>query len=253
VLIKKNKVFAKKKLSATIFVKRGRMSEAGHWIASIGNYSFNMDTLVTMWLTMGILIAVSFLTTRNLGIIPTKLQVVFESIIGYFSDIASSNMGDKESRKHMPLLLTLFFFILTANLIGQIPWRLVHLHTGELASPNNDINMTAAMAIIVLIYYVYFGLRKKGLKFFIHSFKVDGIIVALVDLLELVVRPFSLALRLFANILAGEILVFTFAGMCAYFLPLPFMFFEVFVALIQALVFTLLSTTYISLAVMEEH
>ena len=229
------------------------MSEAGHWIASIGSYSFNMDTLVTMWLSMSILIVVAFLTTRKLSIVPTRLQIISESIINYFSDIASSNMGEKESKKHMPLLLTLFFFILTANLVGQLPWRLIHLHTGELASPNNDINMTAAMAIIVLIYYVYFGVRKKGFKFFIHSFKVDGIIVALVDLLELLVRPFSLALRLYANILAGEILVFTFASMCAYFLPLPFMFFEVFVALIQALVFTLLSTTYISLAVMEDH
>lgn len=229
------------------------MSEAGHWIASIGSYSFNMDTLTTMWLSMGLLIVVALLTTKNLAIIPTKIQVVFESVVNYFGDIAISNMGEKEAKKHLPLLLTLFLFILTANLLGQIPWRLIHLHSGELASPNNDINMTAAMAIIVLIYYVYFGLRKKGIKFFIHSFKVDGIIVALVDLLELVVRPFSLALRLFANILAGEILVFTFAGMCAYFLPLPFMFFEVFVALIQALVFTLLSTTYISLAVMDEH
>lgn len=229
------------------------MSEAGHWIAQVGSYSFNMDTLVTMWLTMSILIVVSFLVTRNLSIFPTKLQIIGESIINYFSDIASSNMGEKESKKHLPLLLTLFLFILTANLIGQIPWRLIHLHSGELASPNNDINMTAAMAIIVSIYYVYFGIRKKGLKFFIHSFKVDGIIIALVDLLELFVRPFSLALRLFANILAGEILVFTFASMCAYFLPLPFMFFEVFVALVQAFVFTLLSTTYISLAVMEDH
>lgn len=229
------------------------MSEAGHWIAQVGSYSLNMDTLVTMWLTMSILIVTALVTTRNLDLVPTKIQAFFESVVGYFSGIAGSNMGEKEAKKHMPLLLSLFFFILTANLIGQIPWRIVHLKTGELASPNNDINMTAAMAVIVLIYYVYFGLRKKGLKFFIHSFKVDGIIVALVDLLELFVRPFSLALRLFANILAGEILVFTFAGMCAYFLPLPFMFFEVFVALIQALVFTLLSTTYISLAVMEEH
>jgi F-type H+-transporting ATPase subunit a len=229
------------------------MSEAGHWIANLGSYSFNMDTLVTMWLSMSILIVVAFLTTRKMSIVPTRLQIISESIINYFGDIASSNMGDKESKKHLPLLLTLFLFILTANLVGQLPWRLIHLHTGELASPNNDINMTAAMAIIVLIYYVFFGVRKKGLKFFIHSFKVDGIIVALVDLLELVVRPFSLALRLYANILAGEILVFTFASMCAYFLPLPFMFFEVFVALIQALVFTLLSTTYISLAVSEDH
>ena len=142
--------------------------------------------------------------------------------------------------------------ILTANLLGQLPWKLIHLNEGELASCTNDINMTAAMAIVVSIYYIFFGIKAKGFKFFIENFKIDGIMIALVDLLELFVRPFSLALRLFANIMAGEILVFTFAGMCAYFLPLPFMFFEIFVAVIQALVFTLLATTYIALAIKEE-
>ena len=223
----------------------------GHWLLSLGNFTFNVDTIITMWITMALLIIVSLLATRKLSIFPSKLQVVFESIIGYFSDIAASNMGEKEGKKHLPLLLTLFMFILTANLLGQLPWRLIHLHSGELASPNNDINMTAAMAI-VSIYYIFFGIKKKGFKFFIENFKIDGIMIALVDLLELFVRPFSLALRLFANIMAGEILVFTFASMCAYFAPLPFMFFEVFVALIQALVFTLLSTTYIALAVTGE-
>ena len=227
------------------------MSE-GHWIVNIGNFAFNMDTLITMWVTMGLLIVVSFIATRKLSIVPTKIQIIFESIINYFAGITASNMGEKEAEKHLPLLLTLFMFILTANLLGQLPWRLIHLHQGELASPNNDINMTAAMAIIVSIYYVYYGIKKKGFHFFIENFRIDGIMIALVDLLELFVRPFSLALRLFANILAGEILVFTFASMCAYFAPLPFMFFEVFVALIQALVFTLLSTTYIALAVNEE-
>lgn len=227
------------------------MSE-GHWIANIGNVSFNIDTIITMWITMGLLIVVSYITTRKLSVVPSKLQVVFESIISYFSGIVASNMGEKEGKKHLPLLLTLFMFILTANLLGQLPWRLIHLHSGELASPNNDINMTAAMAIVVSIYYIFFGIKKKGFHFFIENFRIDGIMIALVDLLELFVRPFSLALRLFANIMAGEILVFTFASMCAYFAPLPFMFFEVFVALIQALVFTLLSTTYIALAVSEE-
>lgn len=224
----------------------------GHWTLDIGNMVFNMDTIITMWITMILLIVVSFLATRKLSIFPSKLQVVFEAIIGYFSDITASNMGEKEGKKHLPLLLTLFMFILTANLLGQLPWRLIHLSQGELASPNNDINMTAAMAIVVSIYYIFFGIKKKGFRFFIENFRIDGIMIALVDLLELFVRPFSLALRLFANIMAGEILVFTFASMCAYFAPLPFMFFEVFVALIQALVFTLLSTTYIALAVNEE-
>ncbi|MBR2526491.1 F0F1 ATP synthase subunit A, partial [bacterium] len=227
------------------------MSE-GHWIVNIGNLAFNMDTIITMWITMGLLIVVSFITTRKLSIFPTKMQVVFEAIISYFAGIADNNMGEKEGKKHLPLLLTLFMFILTANLLGQLPWRLIHLHSGELASPNNDINMTAAMAIVVSIYYVFFGVKKKGFRFFIENFKIDGIMIALVDFLELFVRPFSLALRLFANIMAGEILVFTFASMYSYFVPLPFMFFEVFVALIQAMVFTLLSTTYIALAVKEE-
>ena len=223
-----------------------------HLHAQFLGMNVNLDTLITMWFTMALLIITAFIATRKLSLIPNKLQVVFEGIIGYFSDIATSNMGKKEGAKHLPLLLTLFMFILTANLIGQLPWRLIHLHQGELASPNNDINMTAAMAIVVSIYYIFYGIKAKGFKFFIHSFKVDGIMIALVDLLELFVRPFSLALRLFANILAGEILVFTFASMCAYFVPLPFMAFEIFVALIQALVFTLLSTTYIALAVNKE-
>ncbi len=228
-----------------------------HWEAALNiagrELVFNMDTLLTMWFTMGILIAIALLTRRNLSLVPTKLQAAGEGIINYFVDIAKSNMDEKEAMKHSPLLLTLFFFIVTANLIGQIPWRLIHLQQGELASPNNDINMTAAMAIIVSIYYIYYGLKKKKLKFFFPGFTLDGIIITLIDFLELFVRPFSLALRLFANILAGEMLVVTFIGMCAYFLPLPFMLFEVFVALVQALVFTLLSTSYIALAVSDEH
>lgn len=227
------------------------MSE-GHWIVNIGqNMSVNMDTLITMWITMAILILFAFLATRKLSIIPTKLQAIAEKILGFFVDLTETMIGSA-GKKHIPLLATLFLFILTANLLGQIPWRLYHLKAGELASPTNDINMTAAMAIMVLIYYVYQGIRQKGYKFFIHDFSLTGIIMALVELLELVVRPFSLALRLFANILAGELLVFTFVGIFAYFVPLPFMLFEVFVAFVQALVFMLLSTAYIAIATQEQ-
>lgn len=227
-----------------------------HWIFNLTlmghKISLNMDTLITMWITMALLIVIAFLTTRNLSIVPNKLQLVAEGIIKYFTDITKSGMGEVEAKRHLPLILTLFMFILTANLVGQLPWHLIHLKTGEFASPNNDINMTAAMAIVVSLYYIYYGVKKKGLHFFFHGFSIDGIIITLVDTLELFVRPFSLALRLFANIFAGEVLVFTIVGLVAYILPLPFMLFELFVALIQALVFTLLSTTYISMAIKEE-
>lgn len=227
-----------------------------HWIYTfnvLGHaVSVNMDTLITMWFSMFLLIVLAFITTRKTSIFPSKLQIIAEGIINYFDNIAKGSMGEDQSKKHLPLILTLFMFILTANLVGQLPWHLVHLKTGELASPNNDINMTAAMAIVVSLYYIYYGIKKKGFHFFFHGFSVDGIIITLVDTLELFVRPFSLALRLFANIFAGEVLVFTVLGIFAYFIPLPFMLFELFVALIQALVFTLLSTTYLSMAINEE-
>ncbi len=227
-----------------------------HWVYTFNvlNHpvSVNMDTLITMWISMFLLIVIAFITTRKTSIVPSKLQLTMEGIVNYFAGIAKGSMGESESKKHLPLILTLFMFILTANLVGQLPWHLVHLKTGELASPNNDINMTAAMAIVVSLYYIYYGVKKKGFHFFFHGFSVDGLIITFVDTLELFVRPFSLALRLFANIFAGEVLVFTIVGLLAYFAPLPFMLFELFVAFIQALVFTLLSTTYISMAINEE-
>lgn len=223
-----------------------------HWVYTISGISFNLDTIITMWLCMGFLILVAFCSTRKISIVPTKPQLVMEKIVGAFLNLSETMIG-AEGKKHVPLLVSLFLFILIGNLCGQLPWALYHLKEGELASPTNDINMTAAMAIIVLIYYVYYGIKAKGTKFFLHSFSIPDIITALIDLLEMVVRPFTLALRLYANILAGEILIAAFIGILALVLPLPIMLFEVFVAFIQALVFTLLSMSYIAISVQNEH
>ena len=229
------------------------MSGEGHLTAALGDMTVNIDTLVTMYIAMFFLLFIAFIASRKLTIVPNKLQMVAEGVVTFFTTTVESMMGSKkESKKHIPLLATLFLFIVTANLMGQLPWRLLHLKTGELASPTNDINMTAAMAIIVLIYYLYCGIRKKGLRYFLHSFNPIDIVIAIVELLEIVIRPFTLALRLFANILAGELLVVAFVGIFAYFLPLPIMFFEVFVGFVQALVFMMLSTAYVALAVEDE-
>lgn len=225
---------------------------AGHWIASIGNYSFNMDTLITMWAAMAFVIVFSLVATRQLALVPSKLQAFSENILGFFWGLTDSMIGH-EGRKHVPLIASLFLFIVTANLMGQLPLRLIHLKQGEFASATNDINMTAALAVIVLIYYVSAGFAKKKFKFLIHGFSFVDIILFLVEILEMVTRPLTLALRLFGNILAGEILISALLGMCAYFLPLPIMFFELLVAVVQALVFTMLTTVYISSAISEEH
>jgi len=231
------------------------MSE-GHWIVNtvIAGHpmAFNMDTLVTMWAAMAFLIIIAFIATRKLSIIPGKLQYIIEGILGYFDNLIKS-MINKDGEKHFPLIASLFLFIVTANLMGQLPLKMFELKHGEFASPTNDINMTAGLAIIVLIYYVSAGLIKKKGKFLLHEFSFVGIISMLVEILELFTRPLTLALRLFGNILAGEILIGALLGICAWGLPLPIMFFEILVACVQALVFTMLTTVYIATAVNEEH
>ena len=226
------------------------MSE-GHWIVNIGSLAFNMDTIITMWLAMGFLLVLAVLATRKISIFPNKLQVVFEGILGFFWDMSDTLMG-KEGRKHIPLIASLFLFIITANFMGQLPWKLYHLKHGELASPTNDINLTAAMAVIVLIYYIVAGFAKKKFKFFLHDFSPISIFMMLIEILEMFTRPLTLALRLFGNILAGEILIAAMLGIFAYVLPLPFMFFEVLVACVQALVFAMLTMVYVSTAISEE-
>ena len=231
------------------------MSE-GHWIVNtvIAGHpmAFNMDTLVTMWVAMAFLFVVAFIATRNLSLVPNKLQYAIEGILGYFDNLIKS-MINKDGEKHFPLIASLFLFIVTANLMGQLPLKMLELKHGEFASPTNDINMTAGLAIIVLIYYVTAGLMKKKGKFLLHEFSFVGIISMLVEILELFTRPLTLALRLFGNILAGEILIGALLGICAWGLPLPIMFFEILVACVQALVFTMLTTVYIATAVNEEH
>ncbi len=232
------------------------MSETGHWVYSIAigghGFSFNLDTIFTMWFAMLVVLAFAYISTRNLSIIPGKLQAVSESLMRFFWGILDTMIAN-DNKKHVPLVASLFLFILIANLMGQLPLRIIHLKNGELASPTNDLNLTAAMAVIVLIYYVGMGLKKKGLKFFLHEFSFTGIIMFLVELLEMITRPLSLAIRLFANIFAGEILVTVALGVFAYLLPLPVMLFEILVAFIQATVFMMLTIAYVSSATGDEH
>lgn len=216
---------------------------SGHWVGYIGNFQVNYDTLITMWAAMAFIIVCSFLLTRNLQIIPSKGQAIAEKIMDFFID---SLKGIKNGEKHIPLIGSLFLFILFSNLMGQLPLKLFHLEQGEFASPTNDLNMTAAMAIVVLIYYLVEGFKNKGIHAIFHGFTVDGIIETLIDFLDMVTRPLSLSLRLFANIYAGEILVLAITSICAILLPTIFIGFELFVAFVQAYVFMLLSTAYIS-------
>jgi F-type H+-transporting ATPase subunit a len=227
-----------------------------HWVYTFQvlnhSVSVNLDTIFTMWFAMICLVIFGFVSTRKLSVIPNKLQAVCEKIMEFFWGTMDTMMPP-DNKKHVPLVASLFLFILFANLMGQLPLRIIHIKHGELASPTNDINMTAAMAIIVLIYYVGAGIIKKKHKFLLHDFSFVSIVMMLVELLEMVTRPLSLAIRLFANIFAGEILVSIALAASAYFAPLPVMLFEILVAFIQATVFMMLTIAYVGSATGDEH
>jgi F-type H+-transporting ATPase subunit a len=252
-----------------------------HWTYGFFGTTVHLDTLFTMWFTMAIIIVLSFVATHDLKMVPGKLQAFFENIVTIFVGL-TKDLG-KNARRHTVILMSLFMFILLANLMGQLPWRLLHLPHGEFASPTNDINVTAALAVVVVFYYIIQGIIEKGPAYFKHYFHPVPF-MAPFNFLEDFIKPLTLALRLFANILAGEILIMVLGGVALSLLtpqmveklmshvfngilptmpvydlslflgslaPLPIMFFELFVAFIQALVFTLLTSAYIQMAVQE--
>lgn len=215
---------------------------------------FHVDTIVTAWLAMAIVILVSLIVTRKMDRVPGKLQVFAELVMGFVSGIAEGQIG-KEGKKHVPLVGSLFLFILASNLLGQIPWKLYHLKHGELASPTNDLNVTAALAVIVSIYYIGYGIYKKGFGYFKHYFEPMWFMAPL-NIMEEFTKPISLSIRLFGNILAGEVIIMVLLSILPkflFFMPIPMMLFELFVAFIQAFIFSILAASYISAVSTDSH
>lgn len=220
-----------------------------HWHASLFGMTVNLDTVLTAWLAMLIVLVISGIISMGLKRAPGKFQAFAETVYGALESIPVSQIGS-EGKNFTPVIGSLFLFILTCNLVGQLPWKLLHLPEGEFASPTNDINLTAALAILAVIYYIISGMIKKGPVNYIKEYLSP---MGLIEVLDLVTRPLSLSLRLFANILAGEIIIMVMLGLLAAVLPVPMMLFEVFVAFIQAFIFAILTASYVAGAVKEEH
>jgi len=237
-----------------------------HWVGELplplGHFSaVHLDTLITAWIAMAIVIVLALVITKNLNRVPSKIQVIAEGLMKFLDNISVSQMGKEEGIKHTPLVGSLFLFIVAANLLNNIPLKLIHLHNGEFASPTNDLNVTVALAILVSIYYFAVGIRKKGLSYFKHYLKPFPLLAPL-NLLEDITRPVSLSVRLFGNILAGEVIV----GVLIVFLFLfpiliPFtealivvmVMFELFIAVIQAFIFAILAASYVAAATNDSH
>lgn len=231
------------------------------------------NTLMTVWLTMAILIVVALLVNSNLKAVPTKLQSIFEALIGavhsYMADVLESKTL---ATKFFPLVMTIFLFILTMNWVGLLPGiDSVGLYTsatshGEVVSkfipffhpPATDLNITIGFAIVAFVSIelagvFMLGLFKYGGKFINFSSPL-AFIIGLIELLSELARLISFSFRLFGNIFAGKTLLLVIMFLTTpYILPVPLIAYEFFVGFIQAFIFAILTLYFVKLAIEEPH
>lgn len=209
-----------------------------HAVQQLLGMQVNMDTIFTTWLTALIVFLVVFAASRGKKLVPTRVQNCVEILIEALLDQFKTNVGPKY-RQVVPALLTLFLFILTANQLGLLPTD--HMT----ASPTSDINTTLglALAVTILIHALYIANQGVG-KWVKHFFEPFPVFV-LINLVEEISRPVTLAMRLFGNILAGEILLELLYALAPWLIPIIWIAFSVFVGVIQAYIFTTLSSVYL--------
>lgn len=225
----------------------------------LGKFDFSLVNSSFWMLFSVILLSLIIFPCRKLKIIPGRLQNILESAYEFIDSQILSPIG--LAKEWLGFLFSLFLFILANNLIGLIPG----VHT-----PTSKISVTATLAIIVFLSVHFMGFRQKGLGGYFQSILPEGVsgpIVLILFPLEIIsqlLRPFSLAIRLFANLTAGHLLILSFLGFNLVFksifvYPLALSgaiiisLFEVFVSFIQAYIFTFLSALYIKEAVSESH
>lgn len=235
-------------------------------IASVFGISIS-NSLLTSWVVMVGLILFSIFSTRSMSLVPGTLQSVAELLVGGLQSLFTSVLADK-TKRFFPLLATLFIFIMFMNWAGLLPgvgtigfWLTEH---GEktfiplFRAGTADLNTTLALATIVVCFIQFAGLSSLGLSYLKKFINFSGPIDFFVGILELVLevsKIISFAFRLFGNIFAGEVLLTVIAFLIPVVAPIPFLGLELFVGVIQALVFSMLTAVFLLMATTghEEH
>ncbi|MBD2311519.1 F0F1 ATP synthase subunit A [Desertifilum sp. FACHB-1129] len=224
-----------------------------HFYWQIGNLKVHGQIFLTSWFVIGLLVIASLAATRNLQRIPTGMQNFMEYALEFIRDLAKNQIGEKDYRPWVPFVGTLFLFIFVSNWSGAlVPWKLVHLPSGELGAPTADINTTVALALLTSLAYFYAGFSKLGLGYFAHYVEPVPFMLPF-KIIEDFTKPLSLSFRLFGNILADELVVGVLVLLVPLFVPLPVMALGLFTSAIQALIFATLAAAYIGEALEDHH
>ncbi len=239
------------------------------------------NAMINGWIAVFFFLVVAFVASRRKGLVPKGVHNLIEGTIEFMLTETQKVTGDaKRAKQFLPIVGTIFLFILFSNWLGLLPgtgsigvWG---LHNGEveliplLRPAASDLNLTLAIALFAVITSHIIGLLTLGPATHISKFvNIRGIIrslrkgpmailvaliefaVGLLEIVSEVAKVLSLSLRLFGNIFAGEVLLTVMLGILAYFLPIPFMFLEILVGAIQATVFAMLTLAYLTVATQD--
>ncbi len=195
--------------------------------------------VVTTWAIILALAVICWLATRRLKIKPEGRQTVLEIVVtGIAQQI--EEVIRKDPRPFLPMLGTLFIFLVVANLSGVLP---------GVQAPTAKIETPAALALIVFFSVHYFGIRSRGLRGYLASFAEPKLIMLPLNILSEITRTFSLMVRLFGNVMSGEFIIALVVALAGLFVPIPLMVLEILVGIVQAYIFTVLATVFIGAAV----
>ena len=224
-----------------------------HWYWSFNNWQVHGQVLVVSWFVISLVLLLISIGSSNMAVLPeTSGQNLSEYLFEYIRDISKTQIGEEEYETWIPFIGTLFIFIFACNWTGALlPWSLIEIPNGELAAPTNDINTTAALALLTSIAYFSAGIRKKGFSYFERYVEPTPILLP-INVLEDFTKPLSLTFRLFGNILADELVVGVLLSLVPLVIPIPIMLLGLFTSAIQALVFATLAGAYIGEA-LEGH
>lgn len=245
------------------------ISLAAEPIFHIGSFLVTNTLLVTLALSSLIIVA-SFVLRSRLQLVPRGFQNVFEYVVEAVLGLVDSVTQDmNQTKKFFPIVMTIFLFVILSNWVELIPGLgtvgVYEEHHGEtvlipfLRSSSADLNVTLAIALISVFTIQFMGiaaigLRKYAGKFFVSPFHKPYLIGTFVGVLELIseiAKIISFSFRLFGNIFAGEVLLIVMLNLVPYLVPLPFLFLELFVGFVQALVFAMLTLVFLKMAVTE--
>lgn len=193
------------------------------------------ESVVVTWGIMAVLVILSIIFTRNLQIVPTGKQAVFESLMSFIYGLFYSVLGE-QGKKYIPYLITVLLYLGCANICGLFGFT----------PPTKDINTTLGLALMSIVLIEFSGIRSHGVFGWVKSFSKPSIIITPLNILEIAIRPTSLCMRLFGNILGSYIIMELIIYSVPMVVPLiASVYFDIFDGLLQAYIFCFLTALFI--------